>query len=500
VDGAVTNYILGEVDALRFWETSIRPKYGGGGGGGTTSQPTIAGGGRVTTGGRVIPSCTPPPETRVTAPGRLGAQPVYQSLKVETWVGLEDGLIRSERMTAKILPPIGDPKQMPDPIQFDAVLTYSDVNVPITIIPPPLPEPTATPVVATAPQTGGPAGGTTAIQPAPANGQAAPSAPTPGLAPEAASPVALPTTEGVSAEGQVEIPTAPTASQQEQALAAERALVAIATGGQPRSNSFARGSSILLDVPFRTQLDNTSYAPTNSGPASLASVFGGYGTEVAVTDLRALMNGLDGNYSPGVGVRMETLARVAERGGLNVLDLYRGARFNEWTVEQVREMIRRGYPVITLVQGAVLPGGTPPGVMRERYITILGIEGDDIIYHDPAYPDEGTGAIRRIPGRILEQAWLAASTPRLAAGFSQGPEGRGMLDFSRGEAPPAQQVASPSPSPDINATVPVVGTPIPTPTVAEPEYPFGLPVHPVLVLFWLILVVLLLVILARSLR
>ena len=40
----------------------------------------------------------------------------------------------------------------------------------------------------------------------------------------------------------------------------------------------------------------------------------------------------------------------------------------------------------------------------------------------------------------------------------------------------------------------------PTPTLAEPEYPFGLPVHPVLVLFWLILVVLLLVILARSLR
>ena len=36
--------------------------------------------------------------------------------------------------------------------------------------------------------------------------------------------------------------------------------------------------------------------------------------------------------------------------------------------------------------------------------------------------------------------------------------------------------------------------------VTEPEYPFGLPVHPVLVLFWLILVVLLLIILARSLR
>ena len=98
------------------------------------------------------------------------------------------------------------------------------------------------------------------------------------------------------------------------------------------------------------------------------------------------MNGLDGNYSPGHDSRIETMARVAERGGMNVLDLYRGARFNEWTVEQVREMIRRGYPVMTLVQGAVLPGGTPPGVARERYITIIGIDGDDIIYHDPALP------------------------------------------------------------------------------------------------------------------
>ena len=32
MDGAVTRYLLGEVDALRFWETSIRPHYGGGGG------------------------------------------------------------------------------------------------------------------------------------------------------------------------------------------------------------------------------------------------------------------------------------------------------------------------------------------------------------------------------------------------------------------------------------------------------------------------------------
>jgi hypothetical protein len=46
----------------------------------------------------------------------------------------------------------------------------------------------------------------------------------------------------------------------------------------------------------------------------------------------------------------------------------------------------------------------------------------------------------------------------------------------------------------------VIATLEPTPSAPAPEYPFGLPVHPVLILFWLVLVVLLLVILVRSLR
>ena len=78
---------------------------------------------------------------------------------------------------------------------------------------------------------------------------------------------------------------------------------ALATGGQPRTGSYGRGSNIFLDLPFRTQQDNTVYSPTNSGPASMAMVLGGYGTDVAVSDLRALMNGLDGNYSAGATPR-----------------------------------------------------------------------------------------------------------------------------------------------------------------------------------------------------
>ncbi|HYU19088.1 MAG TPA: SdrD B-like domain-containing protein [Chloroflexota bacterium] len=403
-------------------------------------------------------------------------QPVAQQMQMETWVGKNDRLIRSQRFTALMLNQVSDPLTTPDPFELNISLTLSEVNRPLTIIAPSLPTPV------------------------PAPGTPAPGAPgAPPGAPRAAP--APPVIEGTPPPGAEETPTPEVPPegvppQPEQVLAAERALVALVTGGQPRTNSFARGNSILLDVPFRTQQDGTPYAETNSAPAGLAMVLGGYGIDVALTDLRALFNGLESNYTPSNRPRVETLARIAERGGLNVIDLFRGARFNEWTIEMVREMLRRGYPVVTLAQGAVLPGGTPPNAARERFITIIGMDGDDFIYHDPAYPDEGTGAARRINARTLEQAWLAASTPRLAAGFSLGPEGRGMLDFGRRvELTPGR-----TPTPPPEGTITIIGTIAPTATPGAPETPFGLPVHPLLIFFWAVLVILLLAILIRSLR
>jgi hypothetical protein len=324
-------------------------------------------------------------------------------------------------------------------------------------------------------------------------------APLPGVVPEGTP---LPGEEEPTDEtgAPIELPPGTMPTQREQELAAERALVAIVSGGQCRPGSLALPPLIQLDAPFRTQQDGTVYSPTNSSTASLAMVLGAYGVEVALVDLRALLNGLEGTYSPSSTPRIETIARVAERAGLNVVDLYRGTRFNEWTVEGVREMIRRGYPTITLVQGAVLPGGTPPGVARERFITIVGMDGDALIYHDPAYPDDGTGATRRVNARQLEQAWLAASTSRLAAAFSLGPEGRGLLECGRVSGTPGTPQAVATPAPGIAATATPVATLAPTPEPPSPEYPFGLPIHPLLLAFLLLLLVLLILVLVRLLR
>ena len=74
------------------------------------------------------------------------------------------------------------------------------------------------------------------------------------------------------------------------------------------------------------------------------------------------------------------------------------------------------------------------------------------------------------------------------------------VPVARGQPQPGQLVGTPSPSPAITATVPVVGTIAPTATPPPSDNPWGLPVHPVLILFWVILVLLLLAILLRSLR
>ncbi|MFN8523797.1 MAG: SdrD B-like domain-containing protein [Chloroflexota bacterium] len=429
--------------------------------------------------------------------------PVAQDMKIITFVANDDRIVRSQRVAATVLLPVSDPSEIQAPIDVNATISLIDVNRPLTIVAPALPSPTAIPTAAAAAGTPGPA-----AAPGGAPG-AAPARGTPGTGRDQLTPT--PGTDIEQPEGTPgPAPAQPAPAEQappgqrEQQQAAERALVALASGGTPRSNSIARGDSILLDVPFRTQQDGTGYMESNSGPASLSMVLASYGIEVALGDLRALVNGLESNYTTSSRPRMETLGRIAERGGLNVVDLYRGPRFNEWSVGGIREMIRRGFPVVTLVQGAVLPGGTPAGTARERFVTIIGIDGDELIYHDPAYPDEGTGAARRMSARALEQGWLAASTARLAAGFSQGQDGRGLLDAGRADegrgTPGATPRTGASPTARIEGTVAILATIPPASTPAAPENPFGLPVHPLLIVFWLVLVLLLVAILLRSLR
>jgi len=65
-----------------------------------------------------------------------GAAHTYQTVRLQAWVGTEDGKIRAERFTSHVLPPVSDPASFPDPLEFEAVLTFWDVDLPVTIVPP----------------------------------------------------------------------------------------------------------------------------------------------------------------------------------------------------------------------------------------------------------------------------------------------------------------------------------------------------------------------------
>ena len=182
-----------------------------------------------------------------------------------------------------------------------------------------------------------------------------------------------------------------------------------ATVGQLRT--YANDSSFVLGVPFRTQIDGTDYSLVNCGPASMSMVLAAYGIDVDPPSLRDYLNYLIGNYDTEIGTSLEHLGRIAREAGLSTLGLYGRGGYRAWTVNDVREYIRAGYPVITLTKYRKLPGRLGAQTDFDHYVVITGLAGEDFIYNDAAYATE-YGRNLLISPAELEQAWAASSIPR----------------------------------------------------------------------------------------
>ena len=181
------------------------------------------------------------------------------------------------------------------------------------------------------------------------------------------------------------------------------------TVGQLRT--YTNDSSLVLGVPFRTQIDGTAYSLVNCGPASLSMVLAAYGIDVDPPSLRDYLNSMIGNFSTEIGTSLEHLGRIAREAGLSTLGLYGRGGYRAWTVDDVREYIRAGYPVITLTKYRKLPGRLGSQTDFDHYVVITGLAGDDFIYNDAAFGTEyGRNLI--ISPAELESAWAASSIPR----------------------------------------------------------------------------------------
>ena len=175
-------------------------------------------------------------------------------------------------------------------------------------------------------------------------------------------------------------------------------------------------TSLVLGVPFRTQIDGTSFSLVNCGPASLAMVLTAFGLDVDPPSVRDYLNFLVGNYDTEAGTSLYMLARIAQEAGLSTFGTSAGLQ--GWTIEAVREQLRAGHPVITLTKYRFLPGHFGSVTDFDHYIVLTGLAGDDFVYNDAAYSTEYGYNLLISPAQ-LQRAWSASSVPRhaVAIGF-----------------------------------------------------------------------------------
>jgi uncharacterized protein YvpB len=183
--------------------------------------------------------------------------------------------------------------------------------------------------------------------------------------------------------------------------------------------------SVLLDVPYRSQLDGSPDATANCGPTTVAMLLAFHGIdaspwEVRVRAMQAQDSWVDseGGYSDDYGVFIHHLATVVEGYGLRTEGLwhregFRIDRLREWQPADVRNALREGHPVVVQVRYQSLPQRSEAPYSGDHYIVVHGAGAGEFVYSDP-YDRRGGG-----PGQIMTEEELAramseASIPRAA--------------------------------------------------------------------------------------
>lgn len=102
---------------------------------------------------------------------------------------------------------------------------------------------------------------------------------------------------------------------------------------------------------------------------------------------------------------------------------YALTRYDNKGMDGLRAMLARGMPVLCLVYYPLLPTRYDANYKNYHYVLVVGIEGDNVIYHDP-YWRKGLGAYVMASVVHFDRAWSrvgsatgggGASTPRQAA-------------------------------------------------------------------------------------
>ena len=172
-----------------------------------------------------------------------------------------------------------------------------------------------------------------------------------------------------------------------------------------------------LDIPYRTQLDGSISSASNCGPASVSMAIESFGIYVPTAQARAIATRAMGVYDPFGGTTLESLRAVAEKHGLQGLDLHENGRYKRWTLDDVRTHLRAGHPVIPQLRYRMMPGREWVWVGYDHYVVITGMVGDDFIINDPIGIN-GHGE-RVLTGQQLQRAWMNSDFPGAAVAIAR---------------------------------------------------------------------------------
>lgn len=175
----------------------------------------------------------------------------------------------------------------------------------------------------------------------------------------------------------------------------------------------AEVAAVLLDVPWRTQIDGHPDQRGNAGLACLSMVLAAYAQDSSIAELRAAHDLQEGRqHSP---VTLASLARLANANGLQAQPVRSSG--------EVRLALEAGRPVLLSL------GPSTPPQASERWVVAVGYTArGGFIYDDPAWPVAEYGQQRVLTtaedadwlgqGATAASLWLGAprpSTPRSTA-------------------------------------------------------------------------------------
>jgi len=186
----------------------------------------------------------------------------------------------------------------------------------------------------------------------------------------------------------------------------QRLALPAARSGATRGGARDDADYSFPQVPYRSQLDGTTYADSNCGPATLGMLMAYDGEWWSSNGIRRDVNRHTGVWSDEGGSTWESLVYAAQERGFTVLGLYEGKGYRRWSIDDLLTEVRNGRPPMLLVRFRRLPGHEYSGWWGDHYIIFLGLTADGrVVYHDSAFQGDSIGAYRTMSQEQLNRAW-----------------------------------------------------------------------------------------------